>query len=128
MNRVIRADEQLCSRPHEPRRRLKHHLTHRIPAVAVYQMLISAQRETVQADLRMFMRPENCRAFQTDCAVTKRGAFSTDRDDADVLHESVSSESTQRSPRRARLLGRIHRNKADRSVLKFDLKVGSRDR
>src|SRR5260370_32922696 len=89
MNRVVGTDQQLCSRPHDLRRRLEHTFTDRIPAGSVYQMLVSAKREAVQADLRMIMRSENCRAFKTNRPVTKRGALGANCNNPDVFHNSV---------------------------------------
>lgn len=63
--------------------------TQSIPAVIVYEALIAAKREPVQGDLRMFMWTEKCRAFQADRAVTERGAFGANCDNADVLHSSA---------------------------------------
>src|SRR5260221_5259003 len=70
-------------------RRLERHLTDRIPAVFVNQALIPAEREAVQRDLRMLMRPENRRAFETDRAVTKRRALGANCNNTDMLHRSV---------------------------------------
>ncbi len=85
VNRVVGTDQQLRSGADQVRRRLEHHLTHRVPTILVNQTLVVAQREAVQADLRMVMRPEHRRAFETDRAITKRRAFSADCNDADML-------------------------------------------
>src|SRR5258707_8938433 len=89
MNRVVGTDQPLPTRPDEVSRRLEHQTTDRIPAILVNQTLIPAKRETVQGDLRMVMEPENRRAFQTDRAVTKRGALGANCNNTDVLHRSV---------------------------------------
>src|ERR1700691_6445919 len=76
-------------------RRLEQHLADRIPTVIVDEPLIAGQRESMQGDLGMIVRPEQRRTLETDRAVTKRGAFRAHRDDTDVLHHArISSRST----------------------------------
>jgi hypothetical protein len=58
VNGVVRADQQLRSCLDEPCRGFEHHLTDRIPAIFVNEALIAAQRESVQRNLGMLMRPE----------------------------------------------------------------------
>ena len=88
MNGIVRADQKLRTDTGQFVRRSQHQLAHALPIVAAQAFDILAERVRMHRHLGMGVRAEELRAFSTDRAIAKRGAFGGAGDDTDMLRHA----------------------------------------